>query len=300
MTAPRPTDLLAEIYSQWATEMSRHPEMSVELLRIIFDDWQRATGEPEDVTYSSRTVGGVPGLWVSPKNAEPGQVLLFLHGGGFALGSSTSHRKMVGHLAKAVGVCAFIADFRLAPEYPFPAQIDDSDAAFEGLVADGYRPENVIPVGDSAGGNLAISLVLRLIERKAVLPRQVVVMSPWLNMENNGATLDSNDPTDFLITRAGLQANIDRYLGGKVSAADARVNPLYADFTGFPRLYINAGSVESLLDDSIQLEERAKRAGVDVTLTVAEGMQHVYPFLAGKHPDADAEMVRIADWFWRR
>ncbi|WP_109479808.1 alpha/beta hydrolase [Paraburkholderia sp. C35] len=296
---PRPTDYLGEIYATWAAEMTRYPDMSLELLRIIFDDWQRATVEPDGVTYAMSRVGNVPGMWVTPVDAKTDHVLLFLHGGGFALGSSASHRKMVGHLAKAIGVKAFIVDFRLAPESPFPAQLDDGAAVFEGLLQAGYAPSQITPVGDSAGGNLAVSLVLQRMRERRPLPERVVVMSPWLNMENNGATIDSNDPTDFLITRAGLQANIDRYLGGKVSPRDPRVNPLYADFTGFPRLYIDAGSVESLLDDSVQLEARARRAHVDVTLTVGEGMQHVYPFLAGRHPAADAEIAAIAQWFWK-
>jgi epsilon-lactone hydrolase len=299
MNAIRPADFLGEIYSTWADAMSRYPDMSIDLLRIVFDDWQRATLEPEGVTYQTSCVGGVPGMWVMPASAgtQPTRVVLFLHGGGFALGSSASHRKLVGHLAAAMGVRAFIVDFRLAPEFPFPAQVNDASAVFEGLVAAGYSPASITPVGDSAGGNLALSLVLERMRERRPLPDSVIVMSPWLNMENNGATLDSNDPTDFLITRAGLQANIDRYLGGKVAPNDPRVNPLYADFKGFPRLYINAGSVESLLDDSLQLEERASRAGVDVTLAIGEGMQHVYPFLAGRHRAADAEISAIAAWY---
>jgi epsilon-lactone hydrolase len=266
------------------------------LLRIIFDDWQRATVEPEGVTYSARSVGGVPGIWVTPTEADPAHVLLFFHGGGFALGSSASHRKLVGHLARAMGVKAFIADFRLAPEHPFPAQLDDGAAVFEALVQEGFKASNITPVGDSAGGNLAISFVLQRLREDRPLPDQVVVMSPWLNMENTGATLDSNDATDFLITRAGLQANIDRYLGGRVAPNDPRVNPLYADFKRFPRLYIDAGSVESLFDDSVRLNAITLAAGVDVTFTVGERMQHVYPFLAGRHPAADAEIERIAAW----
>jgi monoterpene epsilon-lactone hydrolase len=164
------------------------------------------------------------------------------------------------------------------------------------LVRAGYSPANITPVGDSAGGNLAISLVLQRMREDRPLPDQVIVMSPWLNMENNGGTIDSNDATDFLITRAGLQANIDRYLNGTIAPNDPRVNPLYADFKGFPRLYVDAGSVESLLDDSVRLEKAARAAGVDVTFTVGEGMQHVYPFLAGRHPIADAEIARIGAW----
>src|SRR5512139_1235374 len=125
MTNPKPQDLLGEIYAQWAVEMAAHPDMSEQLLRIVFDDWQRATAEPTDVTYEHTEIGGVPGIRVSPAGADGSRILLFLHGGGFALGSSASHRKLAGHLAKACGVPAFVADFRLAPEHPYPAAVED-------------------------------------------------------------------------------------------------------------------------------------------------------------------------------
>src|SRR3712207_1772399 len=122
-------------------------------------------------------------------------------------------------------------------------------------------------------------------------------MSPWLNMENTGETIETNDATDFLLTREGLQANIDRYLGGAADPTDPLVNPLYADLTGFPRLYIDAGDVESLLNDSVRLHALAEKCGVDVTFSVGAGQQHFFPFLAGRHGPADREIARIASWY---
>ena len=297
MTNPQPQDLLGEIYAQWAVEMAAHPDMSTQLLRIVFDDWQRATAEPEGVTYEHTEIGGVPGILVQPLDGDASRLLLLMHGGGFALGSSASHRKLAGHLAKACGVHAFVADFRLAPEHPYPAAVEDGLAIIDALVESGMSIADITPVGDSAGGNLAISIVLRLMTENSELPSSVITMSPWLNMENTGATIEANDATDFLITREGLQANIDRYLGGGADATDPFVNPLYADLTGFPRLYINAGSVESLFEDSVRLHALAEKCGVDVTFTVGEGQQHVYPFLAGRHSAADEEIVRMAAWY---
>jgi len=297
MTAHRPTDLLGEIYAQWATEMGNYPTMSTSLLRIIFDDWQRATAEPEDVTYRHTSIGGVPGILVRPLDADPKQIQILLHGGGFALGSSTSHRKLAGHIAKACGSLAFVADFRLAPEHPFPAQIEDGIAVYRGLLESGYGPGDITPIGDSAGANLAIAMTLQLMRAGGPVPSQVITISPWLNMENTGTTIETNNDTDFLIAREGLQANIDRYLGGVTSPTEPLANPLYADFTGFPRLYICAGDVESLFEDSVRLHERAEQAGVDVTFSIGEGMQHVYPFLAGRHPRADQEIAAIAHWY---
>jgi len=215
----------------------------------------------------------------------------------FALGSSASHRKLSGHIAKAFGARVFLVDFRLAPEDPYPAQLDDGDAVYEALLKAGHKPADITLIGDSAGGNLAICLALRRMQEGKAVPSQVMVMSPWLNMENTGATIETNNDTDFLIAREGLQANIDLYLSGGASPTDPLVNPLYADFTNFPRLYINAGSAESLFDDSVQLEKRARKSGVDVTFSIGEGMQHVYPFLAGRHALADAELARMAKWY---
>jgi monoterpene epsilon-lactone hydrolase len=297
MTTHQPQDLLGQIYAQWATEMAAHPDMSIELLRIVFDDWQRATAEPDGVTYRHTDVGGVPGVLVTPSESDTSKMLVLMHGGGFALGSSASHRKLAGHLARECGAQAFVADFRLAPENPFPAAVHDGIRIWDALQEQGHRAQDITPVGDSAGGNLAISMVLKLKDDGRPLPAQVITMSPWLNMENTGNTIETNDATDFLITREGLQANIDRYLGGTADPKDPLVNPLYADLTDFPRLYICAGSVESLLDDSVRLNAMATKCGVDVTFSVGEGMQHVYPFLAGRHPRADEEIKAIGAWY---
>lgn len=299
MTSPQPTDMLGEIYKHWIDELGKLGDapVSTELLRLIFDDWQRATAEPEDVTYKSTSIGGVPGVLVTPIKSDESQMLILMHGGGFALGSSASHRKLGGHLAKALGVHCFVADFRLAPENKFPAQIEDGVAIYTALLDEGYLPANITPVGDSAGGNLAISMVFEIKKRGLPVPHQVITMSPWLNMENDGVTIETNDATDFLITREGLQGNIDRYIAGATSPTDPMANPLYQDFTGFPRLYINAGDIESLFDDSVRLNDLASKAGVDVTFSVGEGMQHVFPFLAGNHPRADEEIQSIARWY---
>jgi monoterpene epsilon-lactone hydrolase len=293
----RPTDLLGEIYATWVREMNAHPEMSLDLLRIMFDDWQRATAEPEDVTYRETSFGEIPGLLVTPAQADEHRMIIYLHGGGFALGSVASHRKLVGHLAKACGANAFIVDFRLAPEHPYPAALEDGLGVFDALLQEGHDAQDIVFAGDSAGGNLAISMALKLRDAGRPLPAQVITMSPWLDMENISPTIESNDATDLLIAREGLQANIDRYLEGGADPTDPLVNPLHADFTGFPRLYICASPIESLWDDSVRLEALAGSHRVDVTLSVGEEMQHVYPFLAGRHPVADAEIRAIAEWY---
>lgn len=292
----QPTDPLGAVYAEWTEEFVANPQMSLRLMRWVFEDWQRVTAEPEDVTYKSTEIGGVPGILVTPLTADPTQVLVFLHGGGFALGSSASHRKFAGHVAKACGATGFVADFRRAPENPYPAQLDDATAVFDALVNDGIAAADICFVGDSAGANIAIATTLRL-HRK---PGLVMTISPWLDMENTGETLVTNDATDFLITREGLQGNIDRYLSGGASPTDPLVNPLHADFTGFPPLYITAADIESLYADATRLHALADDAGVDVTFDVARGQQHVFPLQAGQLAAADHAIATMAAWYQGR
>ncbi|MBU8815653.1 alpha/beta hydrolase [Mycolicibacterium goodii] len=297
MSINQPNDPLGGIYAEWTEEFVANPDMSLRLMRWVFEDWQRVTAEPEDVTYASTRMGGVPGILVKPLAADPQQMLVVLHGGGFALGSSASHRKLAGHLARAFGAYAFVADFRLAPEHPYPAQIDDATAVFGSLIADGIDASRITFVGDSAGASIAVATTLRLLRDGSPVPGRVITISPWLDMENTGSTIESNDATDFLITREGLQGNIDRYLSGGASPTDPLVNPLYADFTGFPRLYVTVSDTESLYADATRLVERARAAGVDVTLDVASGQQHVFPLQAGVLPAADAAISSMAAWY---
>ncbi len=294
-TAPVIESALRDLYVDWS-EIMATSELTMRLFRSIFDEWHKPTVEPEDVTYSEGTVGGVPGIWAFPAGADRSKVMLYTHGGGFAVGSAASHRKLAAHVAKAAGVTAFVLDYRLAPEHPHPAQVEDGVAAFTGLLESGIRAENITTVGDSAGGNLAISIALALKAQGSPQPGHVVVFSPWLDMENKGETLISNDATDALITVPLLEGMIAGRLGGATDPSDPIANPLYADFTEFPPLYINAGRVESLVDNATRLHERAAAAGVDVILHVAEGQQHVYPFLAGRDPEVDAELASIGQW----
>jgi len=300
MTTFQPTDRLGAIYAEWTEEFVANPEMSLKLMRWVFEDWQRATAEPEDVTYKSTELGGVPGILVTPLAADPTQVLVFLHGGGFALGSSASHRKLAGHVARACGATAFVADFRRAPEHPYPAQIEDTAAVFDALVRDGIRPADITFIGDSAGASIAIATTLRMQRDGSRTPGLVMAISPWLDMENTGETLVSNNDTDFLITREGLQGNIDRYLSGGADPTDPLVNPLYADLTGFPPLYITAADIESLYADATRLHALAQDAGVAVTFDVAPGHQHVFPLQAGHLAAADSSIATMADWYHAR
>ncbi len=279
--------------------MAADPQMSIGMLRSMFDEWHQPTKEPEGVTYRSDAVAGVEGIWALPLGADTSRVILYAHGGGFCVGSAASHRKLAAHLAKALGTTAFVMDYRRAPEHPFPAQIEDATTVYRALLDRGFAPGSIITAGDSAGGNLAVATVLKLRDDGSPLPEAVIALSPWLDMELAGESLTTNAAADGLVSRQILEGMSAMFFGDTGKPDDPLANPLYADFTGFPRLYISAGSAETLLDDATRLADRASAAGTEVTLSVVDGMQHVFPFLAGRAPEADAEISRIRSWYRR-
>lgn len=288
---------LADLYANWSARMAANPNMTIEDFRSLFDEWHQPTLEPENVCYKSDSIAGTEGIWVLPQGADQKKVVIYTHGGGFAVGSAASHRKLAGHLAKALGVTAFVVDYKRAPEHVFPSQINEVTAVYQALLDQGFEANNLLTAGDSAGGNLAIATVLNLKKNNIALPGAVIAFSPWLDMEHTGETLISNDATDALITVDLLKGMSSMFLGESGNPADPLANPLKADFTGFPRLYINAGSVESLVDNATRLNDLTKSQGVDVTLSVVDHMQHVFPFLAGRSQVADNEIARIAEWY---
>lgn len=290
-------DPLKDLYTDWSEILANTPDLTMRLFRSIFDEWHQPTAEPTEVTYAEDTVGGVPGIWCRPLGADTSQVLLYTHGGGFAVGSAASHRKLAAHFAKALGVTAFVLDYRRAPEHPHPASLEDAVSAFAALTESGITPTDITTIGDSAGGNLAVATALALKERGKPLPGRVIALSPWLDMENKGETLATNDATDALITVGLLEGMIAGVLGGQTSPTAPLANPLYGDYTGFPRLYITAGGDESLLDNATRLDDLAQAAGVDVTLSVVDGQQHVFPFNAGRTSAADDQIAAIAKWY---
>jgi acetyl esterase/lipase len=287
---------LRTIYRSWSDRMAAAPEMDLPTLRNLFEEWHLPTAEPTRVTYEETVAGGVPALWCLPLDAAEDRVVLYLHGGGFVVGSTATHRKIAGHLAKAAGVRALVLDYRRAPENPYPAQLEDAVAAYRWLLGQGFEPGHVATAGDSAGGNLAISTVLKLRDEGDPLPGAILPMSPWLDMEHVGKTLDSNAGTDALVGKEILHGMSGMFLGEGGDRRDPLANPLYADPAGLPPLYLCAGGHETLLDNAEQFHEKARVAGVDSTLEVVPEMQHVYPFSAGRAPEADATIAAMAAW----
>jgi acetyl esterase/lipase len=287
---------LSDLYSDWSARMAAEPEMGLPALRDLFEEWHLPTVEPEGVTYAETEADGVPVMWCSPVGAAADRVLLYTHGGGFVVGSRHTHRKLAGHLARAIGCRALVVDYRRAPEHPFPAQLDDCVTAYRWLVAQGIEPGHIATAGDSAGGNLAISVALKLRDDGDALPAALVPMSPWLDMEHKGETLDTNSGTDALVQRPILEAMSGMFLGPNGSAIDPLANPLYSDPAGLPPMYLTAGGAETLLDNAQRFAASARAAGCDVTIDVVPDMQHVFTFLAGRAPEADKAVADIAVW----
>lgn len=290
-------DVLKQLYAGWLRCMADNPAITLDEIRALFEHWGDVTTEPGGVDYSEAVVGGVAGLWARPRDAYGTAVLLCFHGGGYVLGSMYSHRKLFAHFAKAAGCAAFIADYRRAPENPHPGPVNDCAAIYAGLLAEsGVEPGKVAFVGDSAGGALAITTLLRVRELGLPLPAVALTLAPYLDLEAKGATYDSNAEVDILGDRDATLKFVEIFLGPDGNRHDPLASPLYADLAGLPPILIQTGGDDVLLDDSRRFLELATKAGTEVALEVSPGQQHVFHFLAGVAPEADDAIVRAGEW----
>jgi epsilon-lactone hydrolase len=247
-----------------------------------FDALMERVTPPADVTFEADTLGGVPGLWVHPADWRSGEAIVHLHGGWFNFGSAKAYRHLVGHIAGRAGAGAFIPDYRLAPEYPFPAATDDVLACYQGLAERNVR--RIALTGDSAGGNLALGLASRVTGEAASIHATLVgvaVLSPVTDLTLSGATYETRADADPLFTRPQVAELVHSYLG----STDARhplASPLFGRHSGMPSIRIYAGDDEVLLDDSLRYVERAVAAGVDARADVWMGMPHGFPSSIGR------------------
>ena len=259
--------------------------------RAPFDAIIGRTPAPEGVVYRQDTIGGVAGWWCEPADAAAGKVVLHLHGGWFNWGSAEAYRHLVGHIARGAQARAFVPDYRLAPEHPFPAALDDALACFDGLLERGAAA--IAVTGDSAGGNLALALLSQIAARlpdSGKSPVGAAVFSPVTDLTLSGNSWESRADADPYFVKDQAESLIRSYLNGH-NPADPLVSPLYGDLSGLPPVRVLAGDDEVLLDDAWRYVERALAAGVDATLNVWEGMPH--GFLNGlDHFEASSEALR--------
>jgi monoterpene epsilon-lactone hydrolase len=257
-------------------------------LRATFTPGDRLHPVPDDVLVTDVTAGGVPAHWLTAPGTDPGRVLLFLHGGGFELGSVRSDGELAARLGRAAGMRVLFPEYRLAPEHPFPAALDDVLAAWHWLRTDqGLSATSLAVAGDSAGGGLAVALLVATRDAGEELPAAAVLMSPTVDLTSSGASMTERADQDPISTPAMLRQFAADYLAG----ADPKTplaSPLFASLTGLPPLLIQVGTADLLLSDSERLATAATHAGVDVTLQIGEGLPHVYQLLLGTPEAAQA------------
>ena len=245
----------------------------------------RATAEPV-------SAGGVKAEWICAPDAGKDRTILYLHGGGYVLGSVRSHRDICERLSRAAAARVLALDYRLAPKNPFPAAVEDAVAAYEWLLGQGVPSAQIAISGDSAGGGLTLATLLALKATKRPLPGCAAVLSPWVDMELLGESLTTNDDLDPMVHKAMATVMVETFLQG----ADPRnplANPLYGDFTGLPPLLIHVGVRETLLSDSLRVAQKARAAGVKTELKVWDGQVHVFQIFASRLDEGEAAVREI-------
>ena len=287
-------------------------DRAIARIRAVYQGWNRDTtvarmrsdwdtafdGTTAPVTCEGVSVGGIDGEWMSPADAPQHKAILYFHGGGFRLGSVTSHRDLIAQIAVASGCRVLAINYRLAPEHRFPAALDDALAGYDWMLRKGLKSANIAFAGDSAGGNLALAAMLALRESKRPLPVAAVLMSPWTDLAATGASYVSRAEADPIHQRPMILALAKNYLGGQGDPRDPLASPLYADVSGLPPLLIQVGDRETVLDDSVMLADKARAAGVEVDLQVWDGMIHVFQMFGAEIPEAHraiAEIGRFVD-----
>jgi acetyl esterase/lipase len=288
-------------------------DLAIERIRAVYRSWNRETsvarmrgdwdaafgGTSASVTCERVSGGGVDAEWISPADAPQEKVILYFHGGGFRLGSVTSHRDLIAQIALASGCRVLAINYRLAPEHRFPAALDDALAAYGWMLGQGLEPGDLAFAGDSAGGNLALATMLALRERGLPLPISAALMSPWTDLAATGASYVSRAEADPIHQRPMILALAKNYLGEQGNPCDPLVSPLYADLAGLPPLLIQVGDRETVLDDSVLFADKARTAGVKVELEIWDGMIHVFQMFTAELPEAHQAIASIAGFLNR-
>jgi monoterpene epsilon-lactone hydrolase len=252
-----------------------------------------------DIEFGQEKIGGLPGEWSMAPGSDASRALLYFHGGGYCSGSILSHRRLVTEAGRAAKLRTLAIEYRLAPEHPFPAALDDALSAWNFLRKSGIAAEHVVVGGDSAGGGLTVALISRLRELGEPIPACAWLLSPWTDLTLSGATLATKDAVDPIIHKAYLAELVDAYLPTEIDLKDPLVSPLYADLKGFPPTLIQVGACETLLEDSTRFAAVAGSANVAVTLQIWPDMIHAWP-MWNAHLEPGRRALEMAGEFIRR
>lgn len=257
---------------------------------------KRAFGVSLQVT----TVNGLGAEWLRPKGAPDGKVLLYLHGGAYLVGSCRTHRQLVSHIARAAGINALVPEYRLAPEYPFPAAIEDAVGVYRSLLADGISPDDIFVAGDSAGGGLTVATLLALRHAGDPLPAAAVLLSPFLDITASGESATTRAAQDPWFDAKDMVVVARNYCGDEDDLRNPLVSPVFANMAGLPPTFIQVGDDEILLSDSTRLADKIKEAGGEVELEIWPEMWHVFQFFIGKMPESRRAIKKIGAYISKR
>ena len=269
--------------------------MTVAQRRTQYERAEKAFPTPPDVKVEHVTAGTVPSEWLSAPGARADAAVLYLHGGGYVIGSPRSHRHLAAAIGRAASSPVLLPDYRLAPECPYPAAVDDAVAAYRWLLGQAIAPARIVIAGDSAGGGLTVATLLALRDAGVPLPAAGVCISPWVDLTCGGGSYTTRAAVDPIVTREGVGAMATAYLAGKDPKTPV-ASPLFADLHGLPPLLIQVGDAEVLLDDAVLLAERARKAGVDATLDVWDAMIHVWHWFFPMLDEGQAAIDRIGEF----
>jgi acetyl esterase/lipase len=284
-------DLLDSILRQGRLDTAA----DVASVRAALNALMAQTPVPADVEQKPVEIGGVPGIEVSIEGKDSGNVMLYFHGGVYVIGAASHTVALVGEIARRTSVSAFTLDYRLAPEHPYPAAVDDARTAYEGLLKQGVEPGRIVLAGESAGGGLAVAALLASRDAGLPMPACAYLMSPYADLTLSSETLTSKESLDPILTPEGLRVRAPEYLGA-ADASDPLISPIFGDLNGLPPLLIQVGSHEILLGDAIQLAATAATSDVAVTLDVTPGVPHVFQGFAGLLDEAGAALDRAASF----
>jgi epsilon-lactone hydrolase len=248
---------------------------SVDEQRRLLRELLSAQPLPADVTVTASALGGVPTAEITVDGIEPRHVVLYFHGGVYVIGDAFLAAGLASEIGRRTHAKVISVDYRLAPEHPYPAAVDDAIAAYEALLQDGSSPSDIAFAGESAGGGLAVATLVNARDRGLALPAAAFVMSPYADLTLAGTTMQTKGDVDPLLSFEALQARVTDYVSGQ-DAALGLVSPVFADLSGLPPLIIQAGSHEVLLDDAVRLARQAGTADVEVTLDITPGVPHVF------------------------
>ena len=291
-------DLIDTFRDRQKASASQAPP-TLEQRRAAFAPAGRPYPVPDDVLVSDVNAGGVPAHWLAAPGADAGRVLLFLHGGGFQMGSLRSDGELAARLARASGMRVLFPEYRLAPEHPFPAAIDDVLAAWRWLRTDqDLSARSIAVAGDSAGGGLTIALLVAIRDAGEALPAAAALMTPTVDLTYSGASMTERADQDPISTPAMLRQFAADYLAG-ADPTTPLASPLFASLAGLPPLLVQAGTADLLFSDSERLAAAAAQAGVDVTLQIGQGLPHVYQLMLGT-PEAAEATERIGKFLRAR